>query len=613
MRQTPSILRALRLLGFDGSDEAQGTELTPYESAWLSGYFAGLARARGTTAAAEEQAAHAQQRALGTPAPERICVLYGSETGNAAGLARGLAERLRSLDAAVEVADLAAYKPRSLERERTVVVITSTHGDGAPPEPARRFFEALEGPLAPKSLRELRFAVLGLGDSSYEHFCRAAKLLDERLAALGATRLLERVDCDLDFESPAAKWLDELLTRIDLRSGAASRLDPLQPGDVTARAASVAPSYDRKRPFLATVLENQPLTGRGSSKETRHLALSLEGSGLEYLPGDALGICAPNDPALVDALIGTLGWSGSDPVVVDGHGIPLREALLARFDVCIASPRFLRAWAEASGAAPLLALVPEQADAERRNFLRAHHLLDIVERYPVRSLAAETFVQWLRPLTPRLYSIASSRAAAPDEVHLTIGVVRYAQNGRARTGVASGHVAERVREGEALSVYVHPNACFRLPADPATPILMIGAGTGVAPFRAFVQERATAGARGRSWLFFGERNFRTDFLYQTEWQAFLREQSLSKLTLAFSRDQASKVYVQDRLREHAREVHAWLEDGAHVYVCGDAQALAPAVHEALLTIIQEHAGSRERAVERLQALADAGRYQRDVY
>lgn len=600
--------RALQLLGLEASNEER---LSATEAAWLSGYFAALARDESQrNVFASALAARGGTIAAPAPASERVRVLYATETGNAARLARETAERLSALGLTADVLDLAECSARTLEQERTVIVITSTHGDGTPPERAARFFESLSGPAAPKSLAKLRFAVLGLGDSSYEHFCRAAKLMDERLSALGAQRLLPRVECDVDYRAAATRFCDELCGLLRPTEGAA-RAALATAVVESANQGSTRAVHDRQHPFSALVLENTGLTGRGSSKEVRHLALSLEDSGLSFSPGDALGVCAPNHASLVDELLTAVGLSADTPVALGDTTLPLGRALRERFDVTVPSPRFLEMWAEVSGADELARL--QGNEDERRRFLRAHHILDLVSRYPGAAPSAEAFVRLLRPLAPRLYSIASSPAAAPGEVHLTVAVVRYQQHQRTCLGVASGHIAERAPEGEHLEVFVHDNPAFRLPQDDSTPILMIGPGTGVAPYRGFVQERAARGARGGSWLFFGERNFRTDFLYQTDWQAWLKKGALTKLSLAFSRDQAEKVYVQDRIREHGREVFAWLEEGAHVYVCGDAKAMAPAVHEALLEVITRERGTRERALEYLQALRDGHRYQRDVY
>jgi sulfite reductase (NADPH) flavoprotein alpha-component len=370
------------------------------------------------------------------------------------------------------------------------------------------------------------------------------------------------------------------------------------------------PEWGRQRPFPATVLENLVLAGRGSSKETRHLELSLAGSGLAYEPGDALGIVARNDSAVVQALLDALHLPANAPVTVDGVGTTLVEALAGRFEITLATPRFLSHWNALAGRdAPLAAL----SGAERTAFLRNRHIIDIVRQFPLRHLDAQRFVDGLRPLAPRLYSIASSHAASPEEVHLTVAPVRYMMQGERRSGVVSGALADRVAIDAALPVYVHRNPHFRLPGD-ERPIIMIGAGTGVAPYRAFLQEREMQGARGPAWLFFGERNFRTDFLYQVEWQGWLRDGLLSRMDVAFSRDRARKHYVQHRLREHGAEVHRWLEEGANVYVCGDAARLAPDVHETLVEVVATHGGlDRDAASEYVGALARDGRYQRDVY
>jgi sulfite reductase (NADPH) flavoprotein alpha-component len=616
----PSVLKALRLLGLGPQHPGDAVELGPLEAAWLSGYFAALARGRSPEETSPDASPSAQEPTLAKPAHKRVRVLYGTETGNAKALAHTLAERLRSLRLDAEVSDLANYKARSLEAEQAVVIVTSTHGDGTPPEPALRFFEQLSGATAPKSLSKLQFAVLGLGDSSYEHFCRAARTVDERLLELGASRLLPRLDCDVDFAEPAARWIEQLLAT--LAPAAEQQVAKYSPvaqvsdgvkGGFAVLGSVPAAAHTKQRPFEATVLENTRLTGRGSSKETRHVALSIASSGLTFAPGDALGVCAPNHPALVGELLAALHLTGDEQVALAGGSMPLAQALCEHLDVTVPAPRFLAAWAELSRSTTLRALVPDQAEAERRRFLRAHHVLDIVREFPAPQVDADALARSLRPLSPRLYSLASSLAACPDEAHLTVSVVRYQQKGRGCTGVASGHIAEHAQEGQTLRVYVQANDNFRLPKNPDAPVLMIGAGTGVAPYRAFLQERQAAGARGKTWLFFGERNFHSDFLYQTEWQSFLRDGTLHKLTPAFSRDQADKVYVQTRLREHGRDVFAWLEEGAHVYVCGDAQALAPAVHEALLAIVEERSSSREQALVYLSALRDQHRYQRDVY
>jgi sulfite reductase (NADPH) flavoprotein alpha-component len=374
-----------------------------------------------------------------------------------------------------------------------------------------------------------------------------------------------------------------------------------------------APTFDKRTPFPATIIDNLVLTGRGSSKETRHIELSLAGSGLSFEPGDALGVMARNDPALVETMLDKLSLGADESLSVKGLTTTLGAALTEHLEITAATPRFLDHWTELTGASKLEELRGEHHFQARAAFLRNHHVIDIVREFPVPGIDAQTFAAGLRPLQPRLYSIASSLAAVPDEAHLTVSTVRYELRGEPRSGVASGHFAGRAEPDMAVSVYVQENRHFRLPGDDA-PILMIGAGTGVAPYRAFLQEREARGATGRSWLVFGERNFHSDFLYQTEWQDLLKDGVLSRMNVAFSRDGAAKTYVQHRLIEHARDVFAWLEEGAHLYLCGDGSKLAPDVHAALRTIVQQQGGRGKAAADDyLGALQRDHRYQIDVY
>jgi sulfite reductase (NADPH) flavoprotein alpha-component len=378
-------------------------------------------------------------------------------------------------------------------------------------------------------------------------------------------------------------------------------------------AFPAAAAHDRRNPFHARIIENLTIVGRDSTKETRHLELDIAGSGLAYQPGDALGVVTRNDPTVVAALIEAAGLAGDSPLTLKGEAATLAEALESHFEIAITPPRFLDHWAAVTGAAELRRLSGEEGKAERQSWLRAHHIIDIVKRFPAKNVDSFTFVAGLRPLQPRLYSISSSLSAMPDEAHITLAPVRYSLHGEARHGVASAHLADRCELGDTLPVYIQSNEQFRLPDDDKA-IVMIGAGTGIAPYRAFLQEREARGAGGKSWLFFGERNFRSDFLYQTEWQAWLKDGLLSRMDVAFSRDQAGKAYVQHRMSEQAGDLFAWLEDGAHLYLCGDAARMAPDVHETLISIVAEEGGfERERAEEYVRDLQRSRRYQRDVY
>lgn len=569
------------------------------QARWLSGYFAGLEAGLRTP----------QPHSTASAAARTLTILYGTETGNAAEVARTLLASAIDKGLSCTLCDMANYKVRQLGQEQDLLIIVSTYGEGDPPQPATGFFEFAEGRKAP-SLEGVRFAVLALGDSTYKYYCQAGKRLDQRFEELGAKRLTPRVDCDVDFEEPAKAWIASILNVL-VAEATGDRLPTANLFSTVACAPTA--TYDKRNPFPATIIEKIAIVGRGSSKETRHLEFSLAGSGLTYEPGDALGVAVQNDPAIVAELLDAVGLSAEADLELKGSHCTLGEALTSRLEITAATPRFIDFWALVSGAPLLKQLQDEDRAGDRSVFLRTHHLIDLVRRFPVQGIKAQSFISALRPLQPRLYSLASSLSAAPNEAHLTIAPVRYTLHGVRRSGVASGLLADRAHIDSALPVYIQSNQHFRLPADDA-PILMIGAGTGVAPYRAFLQDREAKGVSGKSWLFFGERNFRTDFLYQREWQSWLKDGTLTRMDVAFSRDSADKVYVQHRLKEQSHEIFAWLEEGAHVYVCGDAANLAPDVHNALVDIVarEAHTG-REAAEDYVRSLQADHRYQRDVY
>jgi sulfite reductase (NADPH) flavoprotein alpha-component len=589
------------------------TTLSPEQATWISGYFSGVSdsfRLRtGSATAVMEKAPPASAAPAPTAASRTLTVLYASETGNSTALAKALAQDAKAQGINASAVSMADYKVRGLKDEQDLVVITSTHGEGDPPQAGIGFFEFLESRKAPK-LPQLRFAVLALGDSTYEKYCEAGKRIDHRLEELGAQRISDRVDCDVDYEEPAAAWHADVL-RVLAPVAQASAVASVVGSPAASPAQATA--FDKKNPFAASVIDNIVLTGRGSSKETRHIELSLADSGLTYQPGDALGIVPRNDPALVATLIEKLKLNADAPVTVKQQALPLHEALGSAYEITAATPRFLDHWASITGSSELERLRSPEEGAARTAFLHNHHILDILNRFPATGIEPAKLLAGLRPLQPRLYSIASSLAAAPDEVHLTVSTVRYNLHDIPRTGVASGQLASLTDEDATLPVYIQPSAHFHLPANDV-PIIMIGAGTGVAPYRAFMQQREAEAAPGRSWLFFGERHFRSDFLYQVEWQALLKSGTLSRMNVAFSRDGADKVYVQDRLREQGRDIYAWLEEGAQIYVCGDATHMAPDVHSALAGIVATHGGlSHEAANEYLAELQRDRRYLLDVY
>ncbi|VVE62745.1 sulfite reductase [NADPH] flavoprotein, alpha-component [Pandoraea anapnoica] len=470
--------------------------------------------------------------------------------------------------------------------------------------------------------------MLGLGDSSYAKFCQAGKDFDTRLAALGAERLTSRVDSDVDYDTSAERWIDDAIEALkplnqvatSQASGtgtAASLMDSFTLAALAGgmgAAATAESRYSRKTPFVAPVLENITLSGRGSSKEVHHLELSLEGSGLTYEPGDALGVVVKNDAPLVDDLIDTLVLDPLATITTHNSTLSLRDAFLNAYDITTLSRAFLEKYAALAESAELRTLLSAGNEAALRDYLYGRDVLDVVRQFPARKLKSAEFVGTLRTLQPRLYSIASSLAANPEAVHITVGAVRYDSHGRARRGVASTYLADIARTGASVPVYIEANRHFKLPQDAHAPVIMIGPGTGIAPFRAFMEERQALDAPGKNWLFFGDRHFRTDFLYQREWQRYVKDGALTKIDLAFSRDTEDKVYVQHRLREQGKAVYEWLQEGAHLYVCGDAEHMARDVHTALIDVIAQHGGlSQEAAAEYVKTLQREKRYQRDVY
>jgi sulfite reductase (NADPH) flavoprotein alpha-component len=569
---------------------------------WLSGFLAGY------------HAAIASPVALPAPLAAEprskipLTVLYGTDSGNAEGVADAAKKVAAKSGFAARIVDMADTEPAEMARSEHLLVIVSTWGEGDPPERAAPFYHALMADDAPR-FDGVPFSVLALGDSSYVNFCETGRQIDARLEALGGKRIAPRVDCDLDYEAPAAAWTKDALKEL------ADLPEPEPAAKASARAtggfgrgevinfpsAAPEPLYGKANPFPAEITELVNLNSSRSSKQTVHLELSLEGSGLSFEPGDSLGIVAENRPEMVEAVLQAAGLAGD---------AKLAARLASEWDITTLSRPLLEAYAALNPAPALAELI---AGDGWRAYLPGRQLLDLLEDFPA-ALTPEQLTGPLRKLPPRLYSVASSLKATPDEAHLLVGVVRYQSHRRERHGVASTFVAERLRTGDKLKVYVKPNKNFRLPADPDRPVIMIGPGTGVAPFRAFLQERQATSAKGRNWLFFGDRNYTHDFLYQLEWQELHKDGVLSAIDVAFSRDQPEKIYVQHRMWQRRKELFAWLEDGAHLYVCGDEKAMAKDVHATLAAIVADQGRRPAEAAEAYLAdLRKQQRYQRDVY
>ena len=589
--------------------------LTEAQQIWLSGY---LAARQGATASAAGGAAAPTALAAAPAAPavsQEVTVLFGSQTGNSQSLAKKMSKKLEEKGFQVTLASMRDFKPNALKKVQNLLIVVSTHGEGEAPDNALSFYEFLHSKRAPQ-LDDTRFSVLALGDTSYEFFCQTGKDFDKRLEELGAKRLFPRVDCDVDFEEPASEWMTGVLNALGAASQGAGAGASVAGVAVSTTGAAAESDYSRSNPFAAEVLENLNLNGRGSSRETRHLELSLEGSNLQYEPGDSLGVYPENHPRLVAELIEAMGWSAGESVAVGktGERRSLEDALLRQYEITVLTKPLLEQAAALTKNGELQELVRAGNEQRLKEYINGRDLLDLVRDFGLKGVDAQEFVSILRKMPPRLYSIASSPKAFPDEVHLTIRAVRYESHGRDRYGVASVYAAERLQPGDKVPVFVQHNPNFKLPSNPDVPVIMIGPGTGVAPFRAFLGEREETGAAGKTWLFFGDQRFRTDFLYQTEWQRWLKEGVLTKMDVAFSRDTAQKVYVQHRMLEHAKELYQWLEEGAYVYICGDEKHMAHDVHAALGAIIAQEGGmTAEAAADYLSRLQQEQRYQRDVY
>jgi sulfite reductase (NADPH) flavoprotein alpha-component len=553
---------------------------TAEQRAWLSGYLAGL------------QAANDPQTLSPAAPPAKrapLTILFGTESGNAEALAAQLRKAATKLGFAPKIVDMADFSPAQAAATENLVIIASTWGEGDPPQRAVDFYEGLMADDAPR-FENTRFAVLALGDRAYAQFCEIGRKIDERLAALGGARIVDRIECDLDYETPASGWIGSTLERLNAEVGVTDPGASVIHVDF-ARPGADAPS--RARPFEAEIAESVRLSGSRSTSDTHHVALSLEGSGILYEPGDSLGMAPSNDPALADAVLLAAGLKGNDI---------LRTSLIERLDITTLTGRQIEDFARETGTTP-----PPAGWAEGRQ------IIDLLETAPGK-LSAEQLTALLRPLPPRYYSIASSRKAVGEEAHLLVAGLRYSSHGRERAGVASVDITARHREGDKLKVFLRSNPHFRLPADNDRPIIMVGPGTGLAPFRGFLQEREATGAGGRNWLVFGHRNYTHDFLYQLELQDWSRSKLLTRLDVAFSRDQPEKRYVQNALWDARADLYRWLKDGAALYVCGDANAMAKDVHAALLRILADQGRQDEAAAKaELDAIRRDGRYLRDVY
>ena len=577
-------------------------DLSPLQLAWASGYLA---------AKAENPETGVAQVAVSSAVAPTLTILYGSQTGNAKGVAKNLAAQATAEGLTVELKSMGEVKPKAIKNITHLLIVASTNGEGEAPDDAIALHEFLASKKAPK-LAHLKYSVLALGDTSYEFYCQTGKDFDLNLEKLGAKRIAPRIDCDVDYEADAKTWSDVVIKQTKDLLGSETTSNNVV---ALSNASTAEDLYTKQSPYTAELLVSQKITGRDSAKDVRHIEIDLGESGLTYQAGDALGVWFDNSTSLVDELITELGFDDKELIIVADQSMSIAEALKTKFEITQTSIQFIEFWAIKSQAVNLLTLLEDKAAL--REYAANHQVVDVVKSAPLANetkVGAQDFIEALRKITPRLYSIASSQSEVEEEVHLTVGLVQYQAGDANRQGGASGFLANGIDEGGEVKVFVEHNDNFRLPVNSETPVIMIGPGTGVAPFRAFMQEREATEASGDNWLFFGDQTFTQDFLYQVEWQGYLKSGLLTKIDLAFSRDQAEKIYVQDRLLENADEIFAWLERGAHIYVCGDMSRMAKDVEAALLSIIATKGQlSEEQAAEYLKDLRNAKRYQKDVY
>jgi sulfite reductase (NADPH) flavoprotein alpha-component len=585
----------------------ESAPFTNEQRAWLNGFLAGL------------HSAPAENASVAAPKnSEPLLVLFGSQTGSAEGLAKKIAKESSARGFAPKIFPLNDFEAANFSAAQKAIIISSTWGDGDAPDNAVNFWNWLKAESAPR-LENLNFAVLGLGDKNYSDFCGASKKFDARLEALGAKRLCPRGECDVDYETAAKNWIDGLWQKLGNGSTKGisqnrnhTSLSPL-PAGASQGEWKVVPTFSKAHPFPAKLLKNLRLNKASSAKEVHHYEIALGGSGLAYEVGDALGVLPVNCDALVNEVLMALGATGDEPVVIEKNVVPLRLALAQNFELNKPTGELLTETAKRVPALELTPLLAADKVDDLKKWLYGRDVLDVLLLAP-KIISASELLPLLRKMSPRLYSISSSPKAHPGEVHLTVGAVRYEKHGRHRKGVASTFLADRAEKSGFVNVFVQASHGFRPPTNPETPMIMVGPGTGIAPFRAFLEERQATGAKGKNWLFFGDQKRSADFLYEEQLTAWQKNNFLTRLDLAFSRDQAEKIYVQTRMLENAAELWSWLEAGAHFYVCGDASRMAKDVDDALHKIIETAGGkSAEEAKVYVTKLKNEKRYQRDVY
>ncbi|UUY79359.1 assimilatory sulfite reductase (NADPH) flavoprotein subunit [Staphylococcus saprophyticus] len=601
--------------------------LTPEQQHWLSGYLLNPATTsvsdnkadiqENEAGITETETSTSTDQSVSEPVsastePLDVHVLYGTETGNAEEIAETFETKLKSQNLNVHLWDMDDFPRDSLPEVEHLFIICSTQGVGEPPINALDLYDYLHGDDAPQ-LDQVNFAVLALGDQDFPDFCQAGKDFDHILGQLGANRVADRVDCDFDYEETAEQWITNMLELLTQASSNTNEETPsVENEDVTIEEPQ-AP-YSKSNPFQAEVLKNTILTQPEASREVRHLEISLEGYREAYEPGDSLVVIPQNDPVLVNQLIDALNWDAETPIQMNDSDSmrSLKEALTHDFEIAKLTPVLMKNAAELLGNPMLNANI--QKSEWIQNYIYGKDVIDLIRDFTPVALEPNMLPQLLRKLPPREYSIASSNKINPNSVHITVRVVKYEAHRRERFGVCSVQLADRTSVGDKLPVYLKKNPNFKFPYDTETPVIMIGAGTGIAPYRAYLQERAYLNLKGEQWLIFGNQNYHHDFLYKDDLEQWLEEGVLSKLDLAFSRETENKIYVQHRIEENSAEFYKWIQAGATIYLCGNKDEMASGVHESLIKVLIKEGNMDETEAEAyLTEMIKNQRYQRDVY
>lgn len=571
-------------------------DIQPDQLQWLQGFIQGYINGQKT---------HKHFGTKATGATEAT-VLFGSHTGNSKKIANKLKDAGKSQNLNIKVEDMSNYSVRKLKDEKNLLIVVSTHGEGDPPVSAEDFYHYIFSKKAP-NLKDTNYSVLALGDKSYVHYCKTGADIDNQLARLGGNRLLDRIECDVDYHTNANNWINKVIEK--LKSAA-----PQSDVQVSALPTGIETDVEiatRENPVEAEVVEHINLNGRGSSKTTIHAELLFENDGIVYKPGDSLGIWPKNDKALADLIIQKMNFKEEEVYTYDNKDLPLQEILYNEVELAPLTRGNIEKYLELNKNEELKDILNDTS--KLANYLYGRDILDLLLDYPA-NISASEFLAVVRKLQPRLYSLASSALYAPGEAHITVAEVVYTTSRRLRRGTCSSYISQQLLPDNKLKAFIDTNDFFRLPEHPDSDIIMVGPGTGVAPFRAFLQEREVNEARGKNWLFFGDRNFTTDFLYQAEWQKWLKTDHLHNLDVAFSRDQKEKLYVQHKMLQKSKQLYDWLENGAHFYVCGDKNRMAPDVEGALHQIISSEGGlSEDKTKEYIKTLKKQKRYLEDVY